>query len=825
MRRGMRRFPLIAPNPPKVSDHLAGFARIETAGIYTNNGPELRRFETACTAQLFGQHGRSLAVANATLGLILAITEAAGEARDGRFAIVPAMTFAATGQAAWWAGLTPLIADVTPDTWELDKAAVERLIAEHGDRIACVVPYAPFGAPLDLDWYADLRGRHDVGVVIDAAASLGSKDEFGMGFGADAPFALVYSMHATKTFSVGEGGLVHSGDRMLIERLRAMAGFGFDGSRSATLAGMNAKLPESAAVLAQAKLAEIDGVVAHRAALEDAYRAVLQGFELQHVPDAGVRASQFLPVLLPHGVDRAKVTERLAEDGIGAGAYFSPHLGEQPWFRRHARIEPTPVADDLSRRIVSLPITDDMSAADAAHVAARFVAACAVKRRTAPAPEVADTLMIGGGPAGTAVLTAASKSATLQALCEAGLVVVERDAALGNGRLGRYAINSDSTAQTFLTAVKDNPYPELAAIATRAEGRRVAEFESALGVPLVDAGPLIRAAGDALGGIVVRHGGQVLTQHEAVDSRRTADGLWRTTLKRLSDGATIEKLSRNIVVATGGHQPLDRLAAQEVAGAPLSRLAGGRLMQSDAVLNLGGMSAVEDLLAGKRSPRIAVIGGSTSALTTVALLLKQHRLPLGAGAITLLHRRPLRPFYHSVEAAHAEGFTDFGPDDICPVSGFVYRLAGFRLEARELVLRMLEVDGRVPDPRVVRHQIAGDDEAARDIVRDADLVVAALGYRPHALPLFDADGRPLALATDSGAEMVDPHCRVRDAKGAPVPGVYGIGLAAGFVPWGKLGGEASFRGQANGLWLWQNDVGQMIVDQLLDNAEAKRAAA
>ncbi|RZM10963.1 MAG: aminotransferase DegT, partial [Sphingomonas sp.] len=56
-----------------------------------------------------------------------------------------------------------------------------------------------------------------------------------------------------------------------------------------------------------------------------------------------------------------------------------------------------------------------------------------------------------------------------------------------------------------------------------------------------------------------------------------------------------------------------------------------------------------------------------------------------------------------------------------------------------------------------------------------------------------------------------------------LPDAYGIGLAAGFVPWGRLGGEASFSGQANGLWLWQNDVGMMIVDQLL--AHEARAAA
>ena len=825
----MTRFPLIAPNPPKVSDHLAGFARIEASGIYSNNGPELRRFEAAATARLFGQHGHSLGVVNATLGLMVAIAEAAADRPSDRtrerYAIVPAMTFAATGQAAWWAGLTPLIADVDPDSWELDHAGVERLIARYGRRIAAVVPYAPFGAPIDLDYYADLRARHGVGIVIDAAASLGARDEFGLGFGATAPFACVYSMHATKTFSVAEGGLIHAGDRTLIERLRAMVGFGFEGERSATLAGLNAKLPEFTAVLAHAKLDAIGAVVAHRAAVEDTYRAALDRFQLQTVPAAGVRASQFMPVLLPPGIDRASVVQRLADEGIGSGTYFSPHLGEQTWFRQVSVVEPTPVADALSARMLSLPITDTMTASDAAHIAARFAAACKMRRRvTAAAPPVAETLLIGGGPAGTALLTAASKSGALGRLA-AGLVVVERDDALGVGRLGQFAINSDSTAQTFLSAVKDNPHPELAALEHGPAGRTVAGYADALGVPLVEAGPLIRATADALNTLVTRGGGTILTGHEAVESRRTAAGLWQTRVRRLRDGHESDHLSRNLVVATGGYQPIDRLAGQDIAGAPLAALADGRLLQSDSVLSVGGCDTVADLLAGRRAPRIAVIGGSTSALTTIALLLKQ-RLPLGAGAITLLHRRPLRPFYASVAAAAAEGYDDFGPDDICPVSGFVYRLAGFRLEARELVLRMLGVDGRVGDPRVVTHRIAGDDdEAARAVIRDADLVVAALGYRPRAHRLLDVGGAPIALGCDVDGAMVDRHCRLQDATGQPLPNAYGIGLAAGFVPWGRLGGEASFRGQANGLWLWQNDIGQMIVDQLVGEETRARVAA
>lgn len=828
----MTRYPLIAPNPPRLSEQTEALRRIEASGVFSNNGAEVRRFERDMTERLFGGHGASLAVANATLGLMIAIRQAAQQAgRPDGLALMPSLTFAATGQAALWSGLTPLICDVDPDDWSACSHAEERLIEAHGDRISVIVPYATFGNAIDLDRYCWLQRRYGVGVVMDAASSLGTVDESGNGFGHDAPFATVYSMHATKTFAVAEGGLVHSGDAGLIDDLRAMTNFGFQGSRSATLFGINAKLPEVVAVLAQAKLEEIEAVCDARAELEIAYRAALSGFQLQTVRGQR-RAMQFMPVLLPASLagKRDAIAAAMEAAGVGTGRYFSPHLAEQPLFKTYALIEPTPVADAVAGRMISLPITDAMTAADATAVAAILTRVCAEASASVPAAvrtrPVARTLLIGGGPAGTALLTAATKRGQLGNFAK-GLVVVERDAAIGVGRLGRYAITSDSTATTFLTAVKDNPYPQIAAVLDHPAGRAVARYTDAIGVPLVEAGPLIRATGDRLGDIVGANGGELLTGHEALGTRRIDGGMWSTRLRRRADGSEFEQLSHNVVIATGGHQPLDRLAAQQVAGQSLVAQAGDRLLQSDEVLALGGMAKVADLLDGKRAPKIVVIGGSTSALATIFLILKTApALPFGEHGITLLHRRPLRPFYPSVAAAQAEGFTDFTADDICPVSGFVYRLAGFRLEARELVLRMLGVDGRVADPRIRNHRITGaDDAVARDALAEADIVIAALGYRPHALPVFDTDGRPIDLSAAHDRAMVDRHCRVTDVAGAPIPGLYGIGLAAGFVPWGHLGGEASFSGQANGLWQWQNDVGQMIVDQVLGVAAERRAVA
>ncbi len=846
-------FPLIAPRPPRLSTLTDGLRRVEASGVFSNNGPEVQAFEREATAQLFGGVGDCLAVGNATLGLMLAIRQGVparcGGAmpRAGTLALMPALTFAATAQAALWAGLTPLIGDIEPSCWISDPAQEEALLARHGDRVGVIVPYATFGTDLDLDRYAWLARRYDVGVVVDAAASLGTIDAAGRGFGTGAPFAIVYSMHATKTFAVAEGGLIHCGDADRIATLRAMANFGFDpsgssGARSATLPGINTKLPEVIALMARAKLTEIDAVCEARTAIDAAYRAALPGFTMQ-APAARRQASQFMPLLLPPALigHRAAIVAALAADGVGVGHYFSPHIGEQPLFRDVAVIEPTPVADDVAARMLSLPITDAMTPADATEIAHRLVRAiervvdAEMARMLVPhgtehavtqgAGDDVRTVVIGGGPAGTAMLTAASKQNRLVPLVEAGLAIVERGPRLGAGALGGYAIRSDTTAETFLSAVKDNPHPELAALAQHTAARLMERYIGELGAPLADTAPLLEATGERLGAIVRAHGGSVLTGHEAQEVRRTADGRWAT---RVADGHGAERtiLSDRIVVATGGYQTDEQVAAKRVAGMPLGVMAGRRLMRSDIVLRQGGIAAVQEWLRACRAPRIAIVGASTSAIAAAVLLLKsQPGFAFGAGAITIVHRQPLKPFYPTIAAAHAEGFHDFDENDICPVSGFVLRLAGLRLESRELVLRMLSLGGRTPDPRVTTHRITGDqDAAARAIIEGADLVIGALGYRPRCVPLIGVDGTPLSLAHHVGRPMVDRHCRLLDATDRPVPGAYGIGLSAGFVPWGRLGGEASFRGQANGLWLWQNDVGQMIVDQLLE-PEARAVAA
>lgn len=355
---------LISPQPPRLSRHLLELQEIEESGIYSNYGPVNTTLEKNLIEQIFLE-GSCVTVCNATIGLMLAIREVTGDNRpaDRRYALMPSFTFAATAHAALWCGLTPLFCDIDPNTWMPDPESEQALLREYAGQIAVVVPYATFGNNLDLARYERISRQHGVPIVVDAAASLGSVDERGCAFGAGFHWPVVFSMHATKTFAVGEGGVIYCADTDRLARLRSMGNFGFSEDRSAHSIGLNSKMSEVAAFTANLQLQQYEEVLLHREELAARYLARLgSSFTLQQ--QIGMRqVRSFQSVLLPEDLAgaRSRVIEMLSAEGIGAGSYFSPHLAEQPYFNKTARFGPLSATANVASRILSLPLRSGMT--------------------------------------------------------------------------------------------------------------------------------------------------------------------------------------------------------------------------------------------------------------------------------------------------------------------------------------------------------------------------------------------------------------------------------------------------------------------------------
>ena len=280
--------------------------------------------------------------------------------------VVPAFTFPAAAQAAAWLGLTPVAADVDPDTMAVTPATIA---AACGPRTRVVVVVHPFGmgAPVDA-----IRGEvGSLPLIEDAACALGGMTASGRAIGTVGDLGC-FSLHPRKLATAGEGGLV-TGRPERMARVRRLRDYGRTGSGPDDAfgeVGLNFRLSDLAAAVARVQVAALPESLARREALAGAYRRRLDdvpGVRVQgRARESAGRVWQSLVVRLDR--DAAPVRTALAAAGVGAG--IAAHaLTRQTFFRKGQPDAPAcPVAEELARTTLALPLFDEMVDADVAHV-------------------------------------------------------------------------------------------------------------------------------------------------------------------------------------------------------------------------------------------------------------------------------------------------------------------------------------------------------------------------------------------------------------------------------------------------------------------------
>jgi dTDP-4-amino-4,6-dideoxygalactose transaminase len=333
--------------------------QIDSSRVYTNFGPLVLSLEERLAARFGLGPGKITTVANATLGLTLALT--AQGAQPGTLCAMPAWTFIASAHAATMAGLIPYFVDVDRETWALDAQTVADLISDAPAPMGAVMPVAPFGRPIDIGAWDRFRSRTGLPVVIDAAAA----------FDAITPGAVpaVVSLHATKIVGAGEGGFVMSTDSEIIGDIHTRSNFGFRGSRISAMRAANAKLSEYHAAVALAGLDEWSTSRDEWMAVAGAYRDELP--ELNQVwMQEGMGHSWIATtcVLEVAEIGTSHLEKELAAAGIdtrrwwGAGAHTHPATVGYP----RASLD---VTDDLARTTIAVPFYRDMRRSEVQEVA------------------------------------------------------------------------------------------------------------------------------------------------------------------------------------------------------------------------------------------------------------------------------------------------------------------------------------------------------------------------------------------------------------------------------------------------------------------------
>lgn len=340
--------PFLVPDLPSSEDILPYLQRIDAARWYSNFGPLQQEFEQALTREFFPglnpAREQLVACSSGTAALELALM--ALKLPAGARVLVPSFTFAASATAIVRTGLVPVFADVDLQSWLLTPEIAEAAIT--ATPCDAILPVAGLGFPQDADAWAAFSNKTGLPVIIDAAAALGQQE-------IAAGIIVCFSLHATKAFGVGEGGLVCMPGTESAQRVRELSNFGFS-QADIPQAGGNYKFSEYQAAVGLAQLARVRDISTRRHRVRLAYQNAMKQLDtvvrVQQVARTGDEDIVALEHSGFHGtaavalnLDLGAYTnqwfcDQLNALGVGTRLWYTPALHRHSAFRQYPRISP-----------------------------------------------------------------------------------------------------------------------------------------------------------------------------------------------------------------------------------------------------------------------------------------------------------------------------------------------------------------------------------------------------------------------------------------------------------------------------------------------------
>ncbi len=323
-------------------------------------------YTRSCHRRLEGLTGATRALLTTSCTHALEMAALLLDLRPGDEVIMPSFTFVSTANAFTLRGAVPVFVDVRPDTLNLDETQIERHLTPR-TRAIVVVHYA--GVACEMDTILDIGARHGIPVIEDNAHGLGATYR-GRALGSLGAMA-TQSFHETKNIQCGEGGALLLNQERLVERAEVLREKGTN--RSQFFRGQVDKytwvdqgssyLPSDLlAAYLLAQLEAFDDIQQQRMRIWTRYHEELAdwaeaaGVGQPTVPEHCGHPAHLYYLLMPDLETRSEFIAHLARNGVQAVFHYVPLHSSPEGRRLTGRPVHCPVTDDVSDRLVRLPL-------------------------------------------------------------------------------------------------------------------------------------------------------------------------------------------------------------------------------------------------------------------------------------------------------------------------------------------------------------------------------------------------------------------------------------------------------------------------------------
>ncbi len=333
--------------PPK-EQFLKRVSEIFDRDILTNQGPNVQEFEHKMRNYLNVRNFHY--VTNGTVALQLALN---GLGITGGEVITTPFSYVATVSSILWERCTPVFVDIEPENFTIDVTKIESAITSS---TKAIMPVHVFGYTCNVDEIEKIAKRHRLKVIYDAAHTFGSFYK-GKALSSYGDISTL-SFHATKLFHTIEGGACIVNDTGVSERIELIKRFGHSGDEHFLL-GINAKQDEFNAAMGLENFKYIDEIICNRKKKSELYDSFLKKkFQLPKKQIDLEYNYAYYPVLFESENELNDAMKRLKSIDVYARRYFYPSLNMLPYLKRK---EPCPVSENISSRILCLPLYFDLS--------------------------------------------------------------------------------------------------------------------------------------------------------------------------------------------------------------------------------------------------------------------------------------------------------------------------------------------------------------------------------------------------------------------------------------------------------------------------------